>query len=100
MIGAGVLLFRKLSTLSLMVAQSTEIYVDTNDKSESTVGIELLTSPDRPSARPHSNSRTITPDKRAVTTSQPNRLLNRLDSLSKALKQSLVGTNSIGSLIV
>ena len=63
-------------------------------------GIELLTNADRPSARPHSNSRTITPDKRAVTTSQPNRLLNRLDSLSKALKQSLVGTNSIGSLIV
>jgi hypothetical protein len=54
--------------------------------------IELLTNAERPSARPHSNSRTITPDKRAVTTSQPNRLLNRLDSLSKALKQSLVGT--------
>ena len=52
--------------------------------------IELLTSADRPSARPHSNSRTITLDNRAVTTSQPNRLLSKLDSLSKALKYSLV----------
>ena len=52
--------------------------------------IELLTSADRPSVRPHSNSRTITPDNRAVTTSQPNRLLSKLDRLSKPLKYSLV----------
>ena len=70
------------------------IYTYIEGKSPTTLQgcIELLTNADRPSARPHSNSRTITPDKRAVTTSQPNRLLNRLDSLSKALKQSLVGT--------
>ena len=32
------------------------------------LSIELLTSADRPSARPHSNNRTITPDNRPVTT--------------------------------
>ena len=52
--------------------------------------IEILTSADRPSARPHSNRETIKPGKQSFTTRQTNRSLSRLDRLSKALKHSLV----------
>ena len=64
------------------------------DKSPSSLQgcIELLTSTDRPSARPHSNNQTTKPGNKTITTSQPT-TYQLLDKLTNTLRDRLLFSN-------